>query len=327
MENKIEIFRSNDNSIELQVALDIDTVWLSQEQMAQLFGRNRVAITQHVGNIFKEGELDENVVCKDFLHTTQHGAIKGKIQTKTTKFYNLDVIISVGYRVKSQRGTQFRQWATARLKDYLVQGYAINEKRLAQKQQEVEHLKTGIRILNRAIEQQATEDDSQMLRVFARGLALLDDYDHQTLETKGKTVRETIFPTFDEYMKLINTMYSDFASDVFAQPKDDSFHSSINQIAQSFAGVELYPTIEEKGANLLYYITKNHSFVDGNKRIAAACFLYFMEKNNALYRADGTPIISNEALAALTLFIATSKTEEVDTVKNLIVSILNTDKE
>lgn len=327
MENKIEIFRSNDNSIELQVALDIDTVWLSQEQMAQLFGRNRVAITQHVGNIFKEGELDENVVCKDFLHTTQHGAIKGKIQTKTTKFYNLDVIISVGYRVKSQRGTQFRQWATARLKDYLVQGYAINEKRLAQKQQEVEHLKTGIRILNRAIEQQATEDDSQMLRVFARGLALLDDYDHQTLETKGKTVRETIFPTFDEYMELINTMYSDFASDVFAQPKDDSFHSSINQIAQSFAGVELYPTIEEKGANLLYYITKNHSFVDGNKRIAAACFLYFMEKNNALYRADGTPIISNEALAALTLFIATSKTEEVDTVKNLIVSILNTDKE
>ena len=323
MENKIEIFKSKDNSIELQVALDIDTVWLSQEQMAQLFGRNRVSITQHVGNIFKEAELDEKVVCKDFLHTTQHGAITGKIQAQTTKFYNLDVIISVGYRVKSQRGTQFRQWATARLKDYLVQGYAINEKRLAQKQQEVEHLKTGIRILNRAIEQQATEDDSQMLRVFARGLALLDDYDHQTLETKGKTIQETVFPIFDQYMELIHTMYSDFASDVFAQPKDESFHSSINQIAQSFGGVELYPSIEEKGANLLYFITKNHSFVDGNKRIAAACFLLFMEKNNALYRADRTPIISNEALAALTLFIASSKTEEVDTVKNLIISILN----
>ena len=323
MENKIEIFKSKDNSIELQVALDIDTVWLSQEQMAQLFGKGRSTITEHIRNIFKESELEEEVVCREFRHTTQHGAIKGKIQAQTTKFYNLDVIISVGYRVKSQRGTQFRQWATARLKDYLVQGYAINEKRLAQKQQEVEHLKTGIRILNRAIEQQATEDDSQMLRVFARGLSLLDDYDHQTLETKGKTIQETVFPIFDQYMELIHTMYSDFASDVFAQPKDESFHSSINQIAQSFGGVELYPSIEEKGANLLYFITKNHSFVDGNKRIAAACFLLFMEKNNALYRADRTPIISNEALAALTLFIASSKTEEVDTVKNLIISILN----
>lgn len=323
MENKIEIFKSKDNSIELQVALDIDTVWLSQEQMAQLFGKGRSTITEHIRNIFKESELEEEVVCREFRHTTQHGAIKGKIQAKTTKFYNLDVIISVGYRVKSQQGTQFRQWATARLKDYLVQGYVINEKRLAQKQQEVEHLKTGIRILNRAIEQQATEDDSQMLRVFARGLSLLDDYDHQTLETKGKTIQETVFPIFDQYMELIHTMYSDFASDVFAQPKDESFHSSINQIAQSFGGVELYPSIEEKGANLLYFITKNHSFVDGNKRIAAACFLLFMEKNNALYRADRTPIISNEALAALTLFIASSKTEEVDTVKNLIISILN----
>ena len=266
------------------------------------------------------------MVCREFRHTTQHGAIEDKKQIKTTILYNLDVIISVGYRVKSQRGTQFRQWATQRLKDYLVQGYAINEKLLAQKQQEVEHLKTGIRILNRAIEQQATEDDSQMLRVFARGLALLDDYDHQTLETKGKTLRKTTFPSFDQYMELIQTMYSEFVSDVFALPKDDSFHSSINQIAQSFGGVELYPSIDEKGSNLLYFITKNHSFVDGNKRIAAAIFLYFMEKNNALYLADGTLIISNEALAALTLFIATSKTEEVDTVKNLIISILNPNK-
>ena len=162
-----------------------------------------------------------------------------------------------------------------------------------------------------------------MLRVFARGLSLLDDYDHQTLETKGKTVRKAVYPTFDQYMELIKTMYSDFSSDVFAKPKDESFHSSINQIAQSFGGVELYPTIEEKGANLLYYITKNHSFVDGNKRIAAACFLFFMEKNNALYSADKTPVISNEALAALTLFIATSKTEEASVVKDLIVCILN----
>jgi hypothetical protein len=163
MESKVEIFRSKDNSIELRVAFDTDTVWLSQEQMSELFGRNRVAITQHIGNIFREGELDQKVVCKDFLHTTQHGAIKGKRQTKSIKLYDLDVIISVGYRVKSQRGTQFRQWATQRLRDYLVLGYAINEKRLAQKQQEVEYLKTGIRILNRAMTEQTTSEDSATL--------------------------------------------------------------------------------------------------------------------------------------------------------------------
>lgn len=324
MEKQIEIFKSKDNQIELNVQFDEDTVWLTQEQMELLFQTTKQNVSLHIKNIFEEGELTDVSTVKESLTVRTEG--NRKVQRKI-QFYNLDVIISVGYRVKSQRGTQFRQWATQRLKDYLVQGYTINEKRLAQKQQEVEYLKTGIRILNRAFEQQATEEDKQMLRVFARGLALLDDYDHQTLETKGKTVKETVFPTFDEYMELIHTMYSDFASDVFAQPKDESFHSSINQIAQSFGGVDLYPTIEEKGANLLYYITKNHSFVDGNKRIAAACFLYFMEKNKALYKTDGTPIISNEALAALTLFIATSKTEEVDTVKNLIISILNADKE
>jgi hypothetical protein len=153
MEHKVELFKSNDDKIELKVQFDKDTVWLSQEQIANLFDRNRVAVTQHIGNIFKEGELDENVVCKDFLQTTKHGAIKGKTQTRNIKYYNLDVIISVGYRVKSQRGTQFRQWATQRIKDYLVQGYAINEKRLTQKQQQVEYLKTGIRILNCTIEQ------------------------------------------------------------------------------------------------------------------------------------------------------------------------------
>lgn len=324
MENKVEIFQSIDSQTEINVHFDDETVWLSQRQMSELFDKDTDTIGLHLKNIYTESELEEYATTEFFSVVQQEG--KRKVNRKI-KFYNLDAIISVGYRVNSKRGTQFRQWATQRLKDYLVQGYAINEKRLAQKQQEVEHLKTGIRILNRAIEQQATDDDSQMLRVFARGLALLDDYDHQTLETKGKTVRETVYPTLDQYMELIRTMYSDFASDVFAQPKDESFHSSINQIAQIFGGVELYPTIEEKGANLLYYITKNHSFVDGNKRIAAACFLLFMEKNNALYRVGGIPIINNEALAALTLFIATSKTEEVDAVKNLVISILNIEKD
>jgi prophage maintenance system killer protein len=317
MGSLIEIFQTPDNRTSVEVKFENETVWLNRNQLSELFGRDVKTIGKHINNIFIEGELTKNSVVANFATT----ALDGK--TYHVDHYNLDVIISVGYRVKSQRGTQFRQWATQRLKDFLVQGYAINEKRLAQKQQEVEYLKTGIRILNRAIEQQATQDDSQMLLVFAKGLSLLDDFDHQTLETEGITVATTIFPSFDEYMKLIQAMYSEFASDVFAQPKDESFHSSINQIAQSFNEVELYPTLEEKAANLLYFITKNHSFVDGNKRIAAACFLLFLDRNNALYRASGTPLISNEALAALTLFIATSKTEEADIVKHFIISILN----
>jgi len=317
MGSLIEIFQTPDNRTSVEVKFENETVWLNRNQLSELFGRDVKTIGKHINNIFIEGELTKNSVVANFATT----ALDGK--TYQVDHYNLDVIISVGYRVKSQRGTQFRQWATQRLKDFLVQGYAINEKRLAQKQQEVEYLKTGIRILNRAIEQQATQDESQMLLVFAKGLSLLDDFDHQTLETEGITVTTTIFPSFDEYMKLIQAMYSEFASDVFAQPKDESFHSSINQIAQSFNEVELYPTLEEKAANLLYFITKNHSFVDGNKRIAAACFLLFLERNNALYRTNGTPLISNEALAALTLFIATSKTEEADIVKHFIISILN----
>ncbi|MGI6757539.1 MAG: RhuM family protein [Bacteroidaceae bacterium] len=326
MENKIEIFRSSDNQIELKVQIDSDTVWLSRSQMSELFGRDRTVVSRHISNIFKENELDKSVVCAKIAHTTQHGAIKGKKQVSETEFYNLDVIISVGYRVKSQRGTQFRQWATQRLKDYLVQGYAINEKRLAQKQQEVEYLKTGIRILNRAMDEQTTAEEFEMLKVFAKGLSLLDDYDHELLDKKGITQQQTIYPSVEEYLKMIQVMYSEFDSELFAKPKDESFHSSVNQIKQSFGDTELYPTIEEKAANLLYFITKNHSFVDGNKRIAAACFLYFMEQNKALLKPDGTPIIDNATLAALTLFIATSKPEEAEIVKQLTISILNRNK-
>ncbi len=323
MENKIEIFKSSDNQIELQVQIDTDTVWLTQEQMEYLFQTTKQNISLHINNVFAEKELDKNSTVKESLTVRTEGKrqVKRKIQ-----FYNLDVIISVGYRVKSQRGTQFRQWATQRLKDYLVQGYAINEKRLAQKQLEVEYLKTGIRILNRAMAEQTTAEDFELLRVFAKGLSLLDDYDNELLDKKGITQQQTIYPTVEEYLKMIQTMYSGIESDVFAKPMDESFHSSVNQIKQSFGDVELYPTIEEKAANLLYFITKNHSFVDGNKRIAAACFLYFMEQNKALLKPDGTPIIDNATLAALTLFIATSKPEEADIVKQLTISILNRNK-
>ena len=317
MENKVEIYKSEDNQIELQVQMDADTVWLTQEQLVLLFGRDQSVISRHINNVFSEKELDKESNMQK-MHIAN--------SNKPVAFYNLDVIISVGYRVKSQRGTQFRQWATQRLKDYLVQGYAINEKRLVQKQQEVEYLKTGIRILNRAIAEQTTSEEFEMLRVFAKGLSLLDDYDHEKLDRKGLTQQETIYPSVEEYMKMIRTMYSEFESDVFAKPKDESFQSSVNQIKQGFDDIEFYPTIEEKAANLLYFITKNHSFVDGNKRIAAACFLYFMEQNKALQKPDGVPIIDNAALAALTLFIATSKTEESEIVKQLTISILNRNK-
>jgi len=242
---------------------------------------------------------------------------------KPVTYYNLDVIISVGYRVKSIRGTQFRIWASQRLKDYLVQGYAINEKRLAEKQMQVETLKTGIRILSRAIETQATQEDGDMLRLFAKGLEILDDYDHEQLDFNGKTVRQAELPTKEEYLKIVSSMKSDFFSAVFAQPKDESFESSVAQIGQSFGGQELYPSIEEKAATLLYLIIKNHSFIEGNKRIGAACFLYFLERNGLLFTINKPPIISNDALAALTLFVASSKPEEMETIKKLIVSILN----
>lgn len=326
MESKFEIYKTVDNLTELNVLFDNETVWLNQKQLASLFNRDRTVISRHISNVFKEGELEKDLVCAKFAHTTQHGAIKGKEQLAETEFYNLDVIISVGYRVKSVQGTQFRQWATQRLKDYLVKGYAINEKRLAQKQEEVEYLKAGIRIVSRAIEEATNDENRAVFRLFSKGLDLLDDYDHETLDTRGTTTHDFIYPSFQDYMELIHKMYSAFESGVFAKPKDDSFQSSIAQIGQSFGGVELYPTLEEKAANLLYFITKNHSFVDGNKRIAAACFIYFLEQNNALLKSDGTPIIDNNTLAALTLFIATSKTEDDAIVKRLVFSILNRNK-
>lgn len=319
MNSKIEIYQSPDNQVQVEVTYENDTFWLSLNQITELFGRDKSVISRHLKNIFKEGELlKESVVAKNA--TT---AADGKIYQ--VEYFNLDAIISVGYRVNSKQGTQFRQWATQRLKDYLVQGYAINQKRLEQKNQEIQHLKDGIKILSRAIE--ATTDKSneleyEILKTFAKGLELLDNYDHEKLDQKGNTTADTIYPDYEEYIELITEMYSDFESDIFAKTKDDSFHSSINQIKQSFGGEDLYPTLEEKAANLLYFIVKNHSFIDGNKRIGAACFLYFLQRNNILLK-DNKPIIDNEALATLTLFIASSKTSEADTVKHLIISILN----
>ncbi|UAM99593.1 virulence RhuM family protein [Polaribacter litorisediminis] len=319
--NEIIIYESSTNQIEVSIQSEKETVWLTQEQLSVLFERDRTVIGRHIRNIFKEEELDEKVVCAKFAHTTQHGAIQGKVQSKEVKYYNLDVIISVGYRVKSQQATKFRIWANSILKDYLVQGYAINQKRLDQKEQEVKVLKSGIQILSRAIEEKT--EDNQWLTVFAKGLSLLDDYDHEQLDAKGFTTKEANYPSLIEYQELINQMLTEFDSDVFGKEKDKSFESSVAQIGKGFGEDDFYPSIEEKATMLLYFVVKNHSFVDGNKRIAAACFLKFLQQNKLLFNSDNQPIISNDTLASLTLFIASSKPEEMKTVTRLVISVLN----
>lgn len=330
MENQIEIYKSSDNAIELQVSLDKDTVWLTQKQMAELFGRNRVAITQHIGNIFKEEELNEQQVCKDFLHTTQHGAITGKTQIKTTKFYNLDVIISVGYRVKSKQGTQFRQWATQRLKDYLVQGFAINEKRLQEATSKFQDLNNAVKLAAKAgnIEVLTTSEAKGILGVieqYAYALETLDKYDHQNLTIETLTEPTKIQRlTYENAITQIR-IWRDFqkAGNLFGNEKDQSFQSSLETIYQTFDATDLYPTLEEKAANLLYFVVKNHSFSDGNKRIAAGLFVYFLSINRKLLNEFGTKRIGDNALVAITIMIAESKSEEKDIMVKLVVNLIN----
>lgn len=322
--NQIEIYQASDGSTQINVQFEKETVWLTQVQMAELFERDRTVIGRHISNVFSENELNENGVCANFAHTTQHGAIKGKSQSKEVKYYNLDVIISVGYRVRSKQGTQFRIWANSILKEYLVKGYTINEKRLAQKEQEVQLLKNGIQILSRAIEEKANEN--QWLSIFSKGLQLLDDYDHEELDSKGLTKKQAFYPTREDYQELINQMVVDFDSQVFGKEKDKNFESSIAQIEKGFGENDFYPTLEEKATMLLYLVVKNHSFVDGNKRIAAACFLKFLQTNRMLFNAKNELIISNDTLASLTLFIASSKPDEMETVKRLVISVLNRNK-
>ena len=324
---EIVIYTSEDGTISLDTKLDNDTIWLTQKQMAELFGVKTPAISKHLKNIFSEGELKEEVVISILETTTKHGAIKGKTQKTATQFYNLDAIISVGYRVNSSRATQFRIWATNTLRNYITKGYVVNENLLKTQQNKIQALQSTVSLLTRSIQNQvSTVDEAQdvanILDNFAQGLDLLDDFDHKTLDTKGVTQKDAVIISKEEYLAVINKMKSEFSSDVFANPKDDSFDSSINQVYQTFGGNDCYPTLEEKAAMLLYLITKNHSFSDGNKRIAASCFLYFLNKNNMLYK-NNTPIIDNGTLFALTLLIAESKPEEMEIMKQIVVSVLN----
>ncbi|MCF2489697.1 RhuM family protein [Dyadobacter sp. CY347] len=320
MDNKIEIYQSSDGQTRIAVVFEENNVWLSQQQLAELFGQTKQNISLHVANIFKEKELEKEATVKDYLTVQTEG---GRTVNRRISFYSLDVIISVGYRVKSSQGTKFRIWATQRLKDYLIQGYAINEQRLAEKQQEVQTLKDGIRILSRAIESKNNDTDFAWLGQFAKGLTLLDDYDHEQLDRKGITTKPAVYPEISDYYRVVEIMKADFDSDVFGKEKDESFQSALVQIGKGFGDIDFYPSIEEKAATLLYLIIKNHGFVDGNKRIAASCFLLFLESNGLLKSISGDSIISNEALASLTLFAAASMPEEMETVKRLVVSVLN----
>jgi prophage maintenance system killer protein len=291
---------------------------LSLNQIAALFEKDKSVISRHLKNIFESQELNKiSVVAKNA--TTGNDGKQYQVD-----FYNLDAIISVGYRVNSIRGTQFRQWATKRLKDYLIEGVAINERRLDQKNKEIQVLHDGIRILSRAIEDQVNQNNEyQWLQQFSLGLQLLDDYDHESLDTTGLHTGNAEHPSMKEYTALVNEMRSDFDSGIFGVQKDGGFISAVQQIKQGFGDSDIYPSLEEKAAMLLYLIIKNHAFIDGNKRIAAACFLLFLERNRLLFSENGKPIISNEALASLTLFVASSQASEMETVKKLLISVLN----
>ncbi|HHW81380.1 MAG TPA: death-on-curing protein [Bacteroidales bacterium] len=320
-QNQIEIYQANDGTTQIKVQFEQDTVWLTQRQMAELFGKDVRTISEHIQNIYSTEELLASSTLRKFRIVRQEG--KRQVN-RNIDHYNLDVIISVGYRVNSKQGTQFRIWANRVLKEYLIKGYAINEKRLAQKEQEVQILKNGIQILGRAIEEKAA--DNEWLATFTKGLSLLDDYDHEQLDKKGLTTKAAVYPSKDDYQELINEMLDQFDSDVFGRAKDESFESSLAQIEKGFGDKDFYPTLEEKATMLLYLIVKNHSFVDGNKRIAAACFLKFLQENKMLFNTQQQPIIGNDTLASLTLFIAVSKPEEMETVRRLVISVLNRNK-
>lgn len=301
-ENEIVLFTDDKIELEVPITPDQETVWLTQEQMSVLFDTARSSIAYHIGNIFKEGELDKNTSVEIFDRSENKAS-------RPPKYYNLDVIISVGYRVKSKRGVAFRKWANAVLKKYIIKGYAVNHNRMNQ-------LNEVIRVMKRV---ESNLDTKQVLTVVERynqALELLDAYDHQNME-RPKGNKATYILTYEECRKVIDNMKFGDSSSLFGNEKDDSFKGSIGAIYQSFAGEDLYPTLEEKAANLLYFVTKNHSFFDGNKRIAATMFLYFLDKNGVLFQ-NGEKLIDDHTLVALTIMIAESNPEE----KEMMISVI-----
>ncbi len=318
MKKQIEIYTSPDGNTQIDVSFEGETFWLNLNQISALFKKDKSVISRHLKNIFSSGELSKDAVVAKNATTATDG------KSYIIEYFNLDVILSVGYRVNSKRGTQFRQWATQRLKNYLIVGYALNEKRLEQKNKEIQVLHDGIRILNRSIKEKINKkEELNWLKSFSEGLQLLDDYDHEALDRVGNSSWETSFPTYNEYKEIVNHLKIKTHSSLFGIESNNGFDSAINQINRGFEEVDVYPSIEEKAAVLLYLIVKNHAFVDGNKRIAAACFLLFLNKNNLLFKNSRKPVIGNKEIVSLTLFVASSHPDEMMSVKNLIVSLLN----
>ena len=322
LDNKIVIYQTEDGKTQLDVKLENETVWLTQAQMTELFQTTKQNISLHINNIFKEGELDSKATVKEYL-TVQHEG-KRTVRRKV-KYYDLDVIISVGYRVKSIRGARFRQWATSVLRDYLIKGYAINQRIREENYQQMVQM---VRSMARTVKLQdlSKEVHNALLDVvvdYTFALDRLDDYDYQRLSIPESSTEEKFHATYEGAMKVLAELREKFGgSGLFANEKDDSFKSSIGQIYQTFGGQDLYPTVEEKAAMLLYLVTKNHSFSDGNKRIAATLFLWFMNENGILYDDMHNKRIDDATLVALTLLIAESRPEEKDTMIKVVVNLI-----
>lgn len=322
-DSHIEIYQTPDGNTELNVRLDGDSVWLSQAQLALLYGTDRTSIGRHIRNIYKSEELDENSTCAKIAQVRFEG--KRRIE-RAILTYNLDMIISVGYRVNSKHATQFRIWANRILKEYLIKGYVVNQHAKIEQFNELKHT---IAIMGEVLKAKSVTHDEAvgLLRVisdYSYGLDTLDRYDYQSLEIDKTTSEEKFIATYENALEALATLKHKFGgSELFAHEKDDSFKSTMGVLYQTFDGKELYPSIEEKAANLLYLTVKNHSFSDGNKRIAAFLFLWFLEKNGILYRTDGTRLLDNNTLVAITLMIAESKTEEKDIMTKVVINLIN----
>jgi len=317
--NEIIIYENKQGKVEVQFNAEDESFWLTQEQISVLFKKDRTVITKHINKIFKEQELKEKSNVQK-MHIAN--------SDKPIKFYSLDVVLAVGYRTSSQQATKFRIWATSVLKNYLSKGFAINEKRVLEYKERLTDLTKTIKLLENTVNNQVKdlEEAKSLLKIisdYSYALTILDDYDYQKIKIKNITKKSAYILSYKESKKIIDEMKTEFTSELFGKEKDESFKSSISTIYQTFDGKELYPSIEEKSANLLYFIVKNHSFIDGNKRIGATLFLYFMNKNKFLYKENGAKRIADNALVAITLMIAESKPEEKETIIKVVVNLIN----
>ena len=327
MENtEIEIFKSEDGTTEIEVHIDKDTVWLNQYQISELFLTDRTSIGKHISSIYRTNELNESSTSAKTAQVRKEG---NRTVTRQIGIYNLDVILSIGYKVHSERGRQFRVWANRILSDYLIDGYVLNERKLKEQNDQLKELQESVKILGKALEfKELTNDESvgllKIISDYAYALDILDQYDYQNLEIKDTSGKEKYQLTYKEAITQILLVKKALGnSDLFGNEKDKSFQSSIATIYQTFGGTDLYPSIEEKAANLLYFITKNHSFSDGNKRIAAFLFLYFLERNGILFDKNGNKRIADNTLVAMTLMIAVSKPYEKETMIKVIINLIN----